>query len=258
MNRCNRNIGEKELCSMMRSLIEFGKKHCNCISDVVEEEPPIGVASSHEIEPDSGYESDVQDPSSPLSDNLEKISERLETISSDITSNQSTVVRLDDDLRGLASNVRESVENIEKLEKQLSDIEKRIDETSRTLLTKIMLIKAENETRMMDMKSFLDMVVNRVDNIESSTKEAFDKLNNVEVSCNENIATQKAYIDDSVMEFMTSMNKLEQKWTVLNAAEINNLKKLVQSYKDENSELSGRINNLVAANINRNLMSRHE
>ena len=233
----------------------------------------------------SGYESDV-------ADNLVKIIEWLETNSSDISSNKNTVVRLDEDLHGLASNVDENIEKIAKLEKRISDVEKQIDEKFSNLQIEIMLIKAEHETKTMDMKSYLDMVANRVNDIESSTNDRFNglqieasnKLNNVEVTLNDSITTQRAYIDDLVMGIQTFLNKLEKKVdrsndlirgnsdqnknieniiggvssdTILHSEEINNLKKVIQSYKDENAELSERINKLVAANVNWNLRGFH-
>ena len=274
------NIGEKELCSAMRSLVDFGKENCNCNADeVASDNEGCGLRLP-------GCECDA-------TDNLVKINERLENIASDITSNKEINVRLDDDLRGLSSNVGENSENIEKLEKRMTDIENLINEiqsgsnaTSSNLNTEIMLIKAEYETRAMDMKSYLDMVGDRVNDIENRTNDKFsslqieasNKLDNVEVSLNENITTLRTYIDDLVMGIRTFLNKLEKELdrssdqnenienliggvsrdTILNSEEINNLKKVVQSYKDENSRLSERINNLVAANINRNLTPRHE
>ena len=146
------------------------------------------------------------------------------------------------------------------------------------LNSEIRLIKAEYETRAMDMKSYLDMIVDRINDIENSTNDKFTKLDNVEVSLNENITTLRTYIDDLVMGIRTFLNKLEKELDrssdqsenieniigglssdiILNSEEINNLKKVVQSYKDENSGLSETINNLATANINRNLTPTHE
>ena len=205
-----------------------------------------------------------------------KINERLENIASEITSNKEIIVRLDDDLRGQASNIGENSENIEKLEKRMTEIQSGSNVSN--LNSEIRLIKAEYETRAMDMKSYLDMIVDRINDIENSTNDKFTKLDNVEVSLNENITTLRTYIDDLVMGIRTFLNKLEKELDrssdqsenieniigglssdiILNSEEINNLRKVVQSYKDENSGLSERINNLVAANINRNLTPRHE
>ena len=165
----------------------------------------------------------------------------------------------------------------------MTDIENLINETSSNLQSEIKLIKAERETRAMDLKSYLDMFENRVYNMEISTNEKFlrlqessNKLDNVEVTLNDNIKTQRGYVDDLVMGIQTFLNKLENKVDrsndlikgnsdqnqnieniigslardiIINSEEINNVKKVLQSYRDENSELSERIDKLVAATL---------
>ena len=218
------NIGQKELCSAIRSLVDFGKENNNCNAD--------DIASSHEILPDDeGCECEPE-PGTAAAHDLVKINERLVNIASDITSNKEIIVILEGDLRGQASNVGENSGNIEKLEKRMTDIENLINEiqsgsnvTSSNLNSEIRLIKAEYETRAMDMKSYLDGVVGR-----SSDQ-------------NENIENIIGGLSSDI---------------ILNSEEINNLKKVVQSYKDENSGLSEKINNLATANINRNLTPTHE
>ena len=211
------NIGQKELCSAIRSLVDFGKENNNCNADE--------VASSHEILPDDeGCECEPE-PGTAAAHDLVKINERLENIASDITSNKEIIVILEGDLRGQASNVGENYENIKMLEKRMTDVENLINEISSNLNTEIRLIKAEYETREMDMKSYLDGVVGR-----SSDQ-------------NENIENIIGGLSSDI---------------ILNSEEINNLKKVVQSYKDENSGLSETINNLATANINRNLTPTHE
>ena len=211
------NIGQKELCSAIRSLVDFGKENNNCNADE--------VASSHEILPDDeGCECEPE-PGTAAAHDLVKINERLVNIASDITSNKEIIVILEGDLRGQASNVGENYENIKMLEKRMTDVENLINEISSNLNTEIRLIKAEYETREMDMKSYLDGVVGR-----SSDQ-------------NENIENIIGGLSSDI---------------ILNSEEINNLKKVVQSYKDENSGLSETINNLATANINRNLTPTHE
>ena len=104
----------------------------------------------------------------------------------------------------------------------MTDVENLINEISSNLNREIRLIKAEYETREMDMKSYLDGVADKSsdhnENIENIIGGAFKDI-------------------------------------ILNSEEINNLRKVVQSYKDENSGLSEKINNLDAANINRNKKS---
>ena len=211
------NIGQKELCSAIRSLVDFGKENNNCNADE--------VASSHEILPDDeGCECEPE-PGTAAAHDLVKINERLVNIASDITSNKEIIVILEGDLRGQASNVGENYENIKMLEKRMTDVENLINEISSNLNSEIRLIKAEYETREMDMKSYLDGVVGR-----SSDQ-------------NENIENIIGGLSSDI---------------ILNSEEINNLKKVVQSYKDENSGLSETINNLATANINRNLTPTHE
>ena len=211
------NIGQKELCSAIRSLVDFGKENNNCNADE--------VASSHEILPDDeGCECEPE-PGTAAAHDLVKINERLVNIASDITSNKEIIVILEGDLRGQASNVGENYENIKMLEKRMTDVENLINEISSNLNSEIRLIKAEYETRAMDMKSYLDGVVGR-----SSDQ-------------NENIENIIGGLSSDI---------------ILNSEEINNLKKVVQSYKDENSGLSEKINNLATANINRNLTPTHE
>ena len=211
------NIGQKELCSAIRSLVDFGKENNNCNADE--------VASSHEILPDDeGCECEPE-PGTAAAHDLVKINERLVNIASDITSNKEIIVILEGDLRSQASNVGENYENIKMLEKRMTDVENLINEISSNLNSEIRLIKAEYETREMDMKSYLDGVVGR-----SSDQ-------------NENIENIIGGLSSDI---------------ILNSEEINNLKKVVQSYKDENSGLSETINNLATANINRNLTPTHE
>ena len=211
------NIGQKELCSAIRSLVDFGKENNNCNADE--------VASSHEILPDDeGCECEPE-PGTAAAHDLVKINERLVNIASDITSNKEIIVILEGDLRGQASNVGENYENIKMLEKRMTDVENLTNEISSNLNSEIRLIKAEYETREMDMKSYLDGVVRR-----SSDQ-------------NENIENIIGGLSSDI---------------ILNSEEINNLKKVVQSYKDENSGLSETINNLATANINRNLTPTHE
>ena len=313
------NIGEKELCSAMRSLVNKENINCNtdeatssqnsncntdeattsqnsnCKADDVASS--LEVPSNHEIVPDNEHEANAgtattdnlmkikivpdnereANAGTAATNNLVKINERLENIASEITSNKEIIVRLDDDLRDQASNIGENSENIEKLEKRMTEIQSGSNVSN--LNSEIRLIKAEYETRAMDMKSYLDMIVDRINDIENSANDKFsNKLDNVEVSLNENITTLRTYIDDLVMGIRTFLNKLEKELDrssdqnenieniigglssdiILNSDEINNLRKVVQSYKDENSGLSERINNLVAANINRNLTPRHE
>ena len=255
------NIGEKELCSAMRSLV--GKENINCNTDEATSSQnsncntdeattsqnsnckaddvvsSLEVPSSHEIVPDNEHEANAStattdnlmkikivpdnereaNAGTAATNNLVKINERLENIASEITSNKEIIVRLEDDSRGQASNVGENSGNIEKLEKRMTDIENLINETSSNLNSEIRLIKAEYETREMDMKSYLDGVADSTSNH------------------NENIET---LIGGAFKDI------------ILNSEEINTLRKVVQSYKDENSGLSEKINNLDAVNINRN------